>query len=70
MWFHLALYLQFSPEFNLLVVLISTSLVQLVVLWGMTSERMLHAMQARDHRQVMLTVALTKAARTREKNDL
>jgi hypothetical protein len=69
MWFHLGLYLQFSPEFNLLVVLISTSLVQLVVLWGMTSERMLHAMQARDHRQVTLAVALGMAARTRQKND-
>jgi hypothetical protein len=68
-WFHMALYLQYSPEFNLLVVLLSTSLVQLVVLWGMTSDRMLHAMQARDRKEVAVNVSLTMAARARE-NDL
>jgi hypothetical protein len=44
MYFHMAVYLQYTPEFHLLVVLISSPLVQLVALWGMTSDRMLQAM--------------------------
>ena len=50
MYFHMAVYLQYTPEFHLLVVLISSPLVQLVALWGMTSDRMLQAMGIRDAR--------------------
>ena len=47
---HIQLYLSFSPEFQLLVVLISSPLALIVALWGMTSARMLRAMKrsARD----------------------
>jgi hypothetical protein len=43
-YYHMALYLHYTPEFLLLAVLISSPLVQLVALWGMTSDRMLQAM--------------------------
>ncbi len=49
-YFHMAVYLQYTPEFQLLVVLMSSPLVQLVALWGMTSDRMLQAMGIRDAR--------------------
>jgi hypothetical protein len=47
---HIQLYLNYSPEFQLLVVLISSPLALIVALWGMTSARMLRAMKrsARD----------------------
>jgi hypothetical protein len=47
---HIQLYLNFTPEFQLLVVLISSPLALIVALWGMTSARMLRAMKrsARD----------------------
>ena len=41
---HMALFLEYTPEFFQLVSLISSSLAQVVALWGMTSERMLEAM--------------------------
>ena len=37
MYFHMAVYVQYTPEFHLLVVLVASPLVQLVALWGMTS---------------------------------
>lgn len=40
---HLTFYLLFTPEFQMIVVLISSSLAQLVALWGMTSIRMRQA---------------------------
>ena len=48
---HIQLYLSFSPEFQLLVVLISSPLALIVALWGMTSARMLRAMK-RSTRQL------------------
>lgn len=48
---HIQLYLNFSPEFQLLVVLISSPLALIVALWGMTSARMLRAMK-RSARQL------------------
>ena len=41
---HMSLFLEYTPEFQQLVVLISSSLAQMVALWGMTSDRMLEAM--------------------------
>jgi hypothetical protein len=45
---HIALWMLFTPEFQLIVVLVSKPLPLLVALWGMTSQRMLHAMRRRQ----------------------
>ena len=45
-WFVIQFWLQFTPEFQLIVVLISSPLALLVALWGMTSERTLQHMGA------------------------
>jgi hypothetical protein len=54
MYTHVYLYLNYSPEFQLLVVLISSPLALLVALWGMTSGRTLHAM--RESRRQMESI--------------
>jgi len=54
MYTHMYLYLNYSPEFQLLVVLISSPLALLVALWGMTSGRTLHAM--RESRKQMESI--------------
>jgi hypothetical protein len=45
-WFVIQIWLQFTPEFQLIVVLISSPLALLVALWGMTSERTLQHMRS------------------------
>ncbi len=50
---HMTLYLFYTPEFQLLTVLIS-SLSQLVALWAMTSERMLEAFRNKAETQLSL----------------
>ena len=40
MWLHIGIWLQFTPEFQLCVVLISSPLSLIFALWGMTTERM------------------------------
>ena len=50
---HMTLYLFYTPEFQLLTVLIS-SLSQLVALWAMTSERMLEAFRNKGGSQLYL----------------
>jgi hypothetical protein len=40
MWLHIGLWLQFTPEFQLCVVLVSSPLSLIFALWGMTTERM------------------------------
>jgi hypothetical protein len=45
-WFVIQFWLQFTPEFQLIVVLISSPLALLVALWGMTSERTLQHMRS------------------------
>jgi hypothetical protein len=54
MYTHMYFYLNYSPEFQLLVVLISSPLALLVALWGMTSGRTLHAM--RESRRQMESI--------------
>jgi len=54
MYTHMYFYLFYSPEFQLLVVLISSPLALLVALWGMTSGRTLHAM--RESRRQMESI--------------
>ena len=44
-WFLLQQWLQYTPEFQLSVVLISSPLALIVALWGMTSDRTLQLMQ-------------------------
>ena len=45
MYTHMYLYLTYSPEFQIVVVLISSPLALLVALWGMTSHHTLEAMR-------------------------
>ena len=52
---HLTFYLLFTPEFQMIVVLISSSLAQLVALWGMTSIRMLQAFRNNPLRMMLIT---------------
>jgi hypothetical protein len=44
-FFHMQMYLSFTPEIRILVVLVSSPLALLIVLWGMTSSRTLQAMK-------------------------
>ena len=53
-WFVIQFWLLFTPEFQLIVVLISSPLALLVALWGMTSERTLQHM--RSGRGLMVTM--------------
>ena len=46
MWQLILYWLEFTPEFQLSVVLISSPLAMIVALWGMTSDRTLQAMQS------------------------
>jgi len=46
LWLVIQYWLQFTPEFQLIVVLISSPLALLVALWGMTSERTLQHMRS------------------------
>jgi hypothetical protein len=45
---HMSFYLMFAPEFHMIVLLISSSLAQVVALWGMTSQRLLRAIENSD----------------------
>ena len=45
-WMLIGYWLQFTPEFQLSVVLISSPLALIVALWGMTSERTLQHMRS------------------------
>ena len=45
-WFVIQFWLEFTPEFQLIVVLISSPLALIVALWGMTSERTLQHMRS------------------------
>jgi hypothetical protein len=47
---HMNIYLMFTPEFQLVAMLLSSPLVHLVALWGMTSDRTLLAMKMVDTR--------------------
>ena len=51
-WDLMQWWLQFTPELQLTVVLISSPLALIVALWGMTSERMLQHMKS-DHKQMV-----------------
>ena len=46
MWEVIQFWLEFTPEFQLIVELISSPLTLLVALWGMTSERTLQHMRS------------------------
>ena len=46
LWSVIQVWLEFTPEFQLIVVLISSPLALLVALWGMTSERTLQHMRS------------------------
>ena len=52
-WFIMQQWLMYTPEFQLIVVLISSPLALIVALWGMTSKRMLQHMQS-SHRQALI----------------
>ena len=51
---HMQLWLLYTPEFQLTVVLISSPLAMIVALWGMTSDRTLQRMQS-NRRQMVTT---------------
>ena len=53
-WTLIQLWLEFTPEFQLIVVLISSPLALLVALWGMTTDRALRQMQS-NRRQMGTT---------------
>jgi len=53
---HIFIWMQYTPEFQLTIVLISKPLPLLVALWGMTSQRMRFRMQARD--QVNISIPM------------
>ena len=54
-----------TPEFQLIVVLISSPLALLVALWGMTSERALQQMEVSRKQMQMVAVADSVALRTK-----
>jgi hypothetical protein len=54
LWFVIGYWLQFTPEFQLSVVLISSPLALLVALWGMTDKRTLQLMRSGRGQTVML----------------
>ena len=60
-WTVIQEWLQFTPEFQLTVVLISSPLALLVALWGMTSERTLQHM--RSGRAQMVGMVSREAAK-------
>ncbi len=53
-WTDIAYWLEFTPEFQLIVELISSPLALLVALWGMTSERTLQHMRSGRGQTVMM----------------
>jgi hypothetical protein len=53
-WALIQLWLEFTPEFQLTVVLISSPLAPLVALWGMTDKRTLQHMRAGRGRTVRM----------------
>ncbi len=53
-WYIILLWLQFTPEFQLMVVLISSPLALLVALWGMTSKHVLQRMSSSGGQMVNL----------------
>ncbi len=53
-WELIVYWLQYTPEFQLIIVLISSPLALLVALWGMTSKRMLQQMKSRREQMVGL----------------
>jgi hypothetical protein len=62
-WLVIRLWLQFTPEFQLIVVLISSPLALLVALWGMTSERTLQHMRSGRGQQVSMVSSKVEAAK-------
>ena len=62
-WLVIKLWLVFTPEFQLIVVLISSPLALLVALWGMTSEHTLQHM--RSGRRQMTLVSLIRQTDSR-----
>ena len=54
MWRHIVNWLQFTPEFQLIVVPISSPLALLVALWGMTDKRELQHMRSSRGQTVRL----------------
>ena len=62
-WFVIQFWLQFTPEFQLIVVLISSPLALLVAMWGMTSERTLQHMRSGRGQMVTMRGSLLLAAK-------
>jgi len=57
MWMHIVNWLQYTPEFQLIVMLISSPLALLAALWGMTSKRVLQHMTSSGRQMVGLRAA-------------
>ena len=62
-WTVILNWLQFTPEFQLIVVLISSPLALLVALWGMTSERTLQHMRSGRGQMVTMRSSSLLAAK-------
>ena len=62
-WTVVQFWLEFTPEFQLIVVLISSPLALLVALWGMTSERTLQHMRSGREQMATMHGSLLLAAK-------
>jgi hypothetical protein len=62
-WLVIQFWLQFTPEFQLIVVLISSPLALLVALWGMTDKRTLQLMRAGRGMKVRMVSSKVEAAK-------
>ena len=58
LYFHISTWMFFTPEFQLVVVLVSSPLTLLVALWGMTSRSTLNLMKSAEHAAPMSTRTL------------
>jgi hypothetical protein len=63
---HIAQWMNFTPEFQLIIVLVSSPVAQLVALWGMTTKSTLHLMKT-SRRDNALTLTLMQPKKKKKK---
>jgi hypothetical protein len=64
----IAQWMNFTPEFQLIIVLVSSPVAQLVALWGMTTKSTLHLMKT-SKQDKALTLTLMKPKKKKKKKE-
>jgi hypothetical protein len=65
---HFSVWMRYTPEFQLMVILISSPVAQLVALWGMTTKSTLHLMKT-SRRDNALTLTLMQRKKEEEEEE-